>query len=175
MKLQEWMRWPTEDVENDRRIHLPVPSIPGRLTPPGPTGRGERADNTEQLPSRLHPSSSTTQGKERQRGDVIVLLMSPGSGGQNRPSSLPPSLPPPGVACLPLGEAAPVLPAELARSCKGGSSTFPAGQSSQLSWSEAAREEIPLPCWGGRPAPGNSTKAVTRAGLSVCRAQLPVL
>ena len=95
-----------------------------------PTGRGERADNTEQLPSRLHPSSSTTQGKERQRGDAIVLLMSPGSG-VTKQILLPPSLPP-GVAWLPPGKLL---------------------QSSQLSWPEAAREEIPPSLLGWRPCP----------------------
>ena len=58
----------------------------------------------------------------------------------------PPSLPP-GVAWLPLRKLL---------------------QSSQLSWPEAAREEIPPSLMGGGPAPGNSTKAVTRAGLAVC-------
>lgn len=140
MKLWEWMRWPREGVENDKRIHLPVPSIPGPLTPPGPIGRGERADNTEHLPSRLHPSSYTIQ-----RDDAVALLMSPGSG-VTKQILLPPSLPP-GVAWLPLRKLL---------------------QSSQLSWPEAAREEIPPSLMGGGPAPGNSTKAVTRAGLAVC-------
>lgn len=79
MKLCRWMRWPREGVENDKRIHLPVPSIPGPLTPPGSTGRSERADNPEQLPSHLYPSSYMTQGKERQRGDTLALSTSPGS------------------------------------------------------------------------------------------------
>ena len=121
MKLWEWMRWPREGVENDKRIHLPVPSIPGPLTPPGPTGRSERADNTEQLPSRLHPSSYTTQ-----RDDAVALLTSPGSGVTKR-ILLPPSLPPSWGCLAATQEAAPVLTAELARSGKGGNSTFPDG------------------------------------------------
>lgn len=126
MKLCRWMRWPREGVENDKRIHLPVPSIPGPLTPPGPTGRSERADNPEQLPSHLYPSSYMTQGKERQRGDTIALSTSPCSE-VTKWILLSPFLPPSWGCLAATQEAAPVLTAELARSCKGGNSTFPAG------------------------------------------------
>lgn len=126
MKLCGWMRWPREGVENDKRIHLPVPSIPGPLIPPGPPGRSERADNTEQLPSHLYPSSYMTQGKERQRGNAIALSTSPGSG-VTKWILISPFLPPSWGCLAATQEAAPVLTAELARSCKGGNSTFPAG------------------------------------------------
>ena len=119
------MRWPREDVENDRRIHLPVPSIPGPLTPPGPNwqrrkSRQHRATAQPSPPQFFH---DTRQGEAKRRRNSPLDVTRLWSDKTDPPPSLPPSW-----GCLAATqEAAPVLTAELARSCKGGNSTFPAG------------------------------------------------